>query len=67
MAKYTLKILQYTHFKILKYACHFSTLCMKGFNVDIRTAQKMKFVIKDFLSKCEEILNGKLYFLCNGK
>ena len=34
-------------------------------------AQKMKFSIKDFFSKCdqitftEEILNGKLYFLCN--
>ena len=41
------------------------------------TAQKMKFSLKDFFSKCnqirrkfevnlkcEEILNGKLYFLC---
>ena len=32
------------------------------------TAQKMKFSIKDFLSKCdtftEEILHGKLHFLC---
>ena len=29
------------------------------------TAQKMKFFITDFFSKCEEILNGKLHFLCN--
>ena len=39
------------------------------------TAQKMKFSIKDFFSKCdqipdlvtftEEILNGKLHFLCS--
>ena len=48
-------------------------------NHDITTtnpAQKMKFSIKDFFSKCdqirrdlvtftEEILNGKLYFLCS--
>ena len=40
-----------------------------------RTAQKMKFSIKDFFRKCdqtadlvtftEEILNGKLHFLCS--
>ena len=31
------------------------------------TAQKMKFSIKDFFSKCDqEILNGKLHFLCSG-
>ena len=31
----------------------------------IHTAQKMKFSIKDFCNKCpEEILNGKLHFLC---
>ena len=33
------------------------------------TAQKMKFSIKDFFSKeitfTEEILNGKLHFLCS--
>ena len=35
------------------------------------TVQKMKFSIKDFFIKCdlvtftEEILNGKLHFLCN--
>ena len=36
---------------------------------DSHTAQKMKFSIKDFFSKCdqitEEILNGKLQFLCS--
>ena len=26
------------------------------------TAQKMKFFIKDFFSKCDQILNGKLRF-----
>ena len=38
------------------------------------TSQKMKYSIKDFFSKCEtadlvtfieEILNGKLHFLCS--
>ena len=29
------------------------------------TAQKMKFSIKDFFSKFDQILNGKLYFLCS--
>ena len=30
------------------------------------TAQKMKFSITDFFSKCvEEIRHGKLYFLCS--
>ena len=28
-------------------------------------AQKMKFSIKDFFSKCDQILNGKLHFLCS--
>ena len=37
----------------------------------LSTAQKMKFSIKDFFRKClvtftEEILNGKIYFLCFG-
>ena len=38
---------------------------------NIGTAQKMKFFIKDFFSKCdqitstEKILNGKLNFLCS--
>ena len=27
------------------------------------TAQKMKFSIKDFFSKCDQIFNGKLHFL----
>ena len=48
------------------------------FTWQTRTAQKMKFSIKDFLSKCDqirrkldlvtftkEILNGKLHFLCS--
>ena len=30
------------------------------------TVQKMKFSIKDFFSKCEEILHGKLHFFCSG-
>ena len=39
-------------------------------NSALFTAQKMKFSIKNFFSKCvvtftEEILNGKLYFLCS--
>ena len=32
------------------------------------TAQKLKFPIKDFFSKCDQIrsiLNGKLHFLCS--
>ena len=28
------------------------------------TAQKMKFCMKDFFSKCDQILNGKLHFFC---
>ena len=30
----------------------------------VYTAQKMKFSIKDFFSKYDQILIGKLYFLC---
>ena len=30
----------------------------------VHTAQKIKFSIKDFFSKYEEIINGKLHFLC---
>ena len=26
----------------------------------------MRFSIKDFFSKCDQILNGKLHFLCSG-
>ena len=38
----------------------------------VNTAQKMKFFFKDFFSKCnqirtEEILNGKLLFLCSDR
>ena len=29
------------------------------------TAQEMKFSIKDFFTKCEEINNGKLHFFCS--
>ena len=46
-----------------------------GLRLLISTAQKMKFPIKDFFSKCdqildlvifaEEILNGELDFLCS--
>ena len=50
--------------------------CEQGpfFILEVNTAQKMKFSIKDFFSKCEtadlvkffeEILNGKLHFLCS--
>ena len=28
-------------------------------------AQKMKFSVKDFFSKCDQILNGKLHFSCS--
>ena len=38
--------------------------------LNVNTAQKMKFSIKDFFSECdqictEEILSGKLHFLCS--
>ena len=29
----------------------------------VNFAQKMKFFIKDFFSKCDQILNAKLHFL----
>ena len=32
----------------------------------VDNAQKMKFSIKDFFSKCDQVLNGKLHFLCSG-
>ena len=38
-----------------------------GLVAEKRTAQKMKFSIKDFFRKCDQILNGKLHFLCNVK
>ena len=31
----------------------------------IFTAQKMKFSNKDFFSKCDQIFNGKLHFMCS--
>ena len=33
----------------------------------INTALKIKFCIKDFYSKCNQILNGKVLLLCNGR
>ena len=33
--------------------------------ITLTTAQKMKFSIKDFFSKCEQILNRNLQFLCS--
>ena len=56
---------------------HFPRLCMKGLNRILTiTAQNMKFPIKDFFSKCDQIcadlvtftgktLNGKLHILCS--
>ena len=29
------------------------------------TVQKMKFSVKDFFSKYDQILNGELHFLCS--
>ena len=31
------------------------------------TVQKMKFFSKDFLSKCDQILNGKRQFFCSAQ
>ena len=52
---------------------HLWTECIRNFFSDFAlliTAQKMKFSLNDFFSKCdqiftEEILNGKLHFLCS--
>ena len=42
----------------------FSPICFeKLFRAHI--AQKMKFSIKGFFSKCDQILNRKLHFLCS--
>ena len=40
----------------------------KAILIRVITAQKMKFSIKDFFSKCDQIrnLNEKLHFLCSG-
>ena len=41
------------------------SLLQPNYNTDFNhTAQKMKFSIKGFLSKCDQILNVKLHFLC---
>ena len=58
-----------------------NVLQIKETSFSVDTAQKMKFCIKDFFSKCdqickeaadlvtftEEILNGKVHFLCSVK
>ena len=62
--------------KIIKESCKkYVTRIMAFFDSRFlllcHTAKKMKFSIKDFFSKCdlvtftEEILNGKLHFLCS--
>ena len=53
--------------------CYLYVLKMTSPSLKIFTAQKMKLSINDFFSKCdqirvtftEEILNGKLHFLCS--
>ena len=50
-----------------------ATTHCRRIDMSVYTAQKMKFFIKDFFSKfpadlvafTEEILNGKLHFLCS--
>ena len=42
-------------------------VCAQEYADQINTARKTKFSIKDFFSKCDEILNGKLHFLCSEK
>ena len=37
---------------------------MKSYQL-IFTTREMKFSIKDFFSKCDQILNGKIHFLCS--
>ena len=58
-----------------------SSKCLKSIKIPLMiigyinsTAQKKKFSIKDFISKCnqicnltEEILHGKLHFLCSAE
>ena len=34
-------------------------------STNLMNAQNMKFSIKDFFSKCDQILNRKLHFLCS--
>ena len=49
----------------------FCEACNKTFFIEhyrwmlFNTAPKMKCPIKDFFSKCEEILHGKLHLLCS--
>ena len=45
-----------------------NVILLSHFCVTFVTAQKMKFHIRDFFSKCdptEDILDGKLHFLCS--
>ena len=35
---------------------------LNNFETKHCTAEKMKFCIKDFFSKCDQMLNGKLHF-----
>ena len=39
---------------------------LKDLKQNMITTQKLKFFIKDLLSKYEEILQGKLHFFCSG-
>ena len=39
----------------------FHDYCTQNYSI---TAQKMKFALKDLVTFTEEILNGKLHFLC---
>ena len=50
-----------THFNLI----HFDELFHDGGPFPISTAQKMKFSVKDFFSKYDQILNGRLHFLCS--
>ena len=38
--------------------------CFFNIKTTTRTAQKMKFSIKDLVTFIEEVLNGKLHFFC---
>ena len=54
----TKKFSQFLGNSIRKLSSHF-------FKDKTPTTQKMKFSIRDFFSKCEEILHRKLHFLCS--
>ena len=46
-------------------AVGFNFFNRKKLHFCINTAQKMKFSIKEFFSKCDQMLNRKLNFLCS--